>query len=51
MAYKLITIEAQGNDYPPEFLECLRQHQDDGWQMVWLTWSGDNPVILLSKAA
>lgn len=51
MAYKLITIEAQEGNYPPEFLDCLKRHQDEGWQMVWLAWSGDNPVLLFSKAA
>lgn len=51
MAYKVITVDAEDGNYSTEFLDCLKQHQVDGWEMVWLSWSGNNPVLLFSKAA
>jgi len=51
VSYKVITLESDGGNYPPEFLKCLRQLQEDGWQMVCLTWSGDDPVLLFSRTA
>jgi hypothetical protein len=52
MDYRLITLEAEkGLPYPPEFLESLREHQALGWNLVFISWAGDNPMVLFQKAA
>jgi hypothetical protein len=49
MAYKMITLEATDEPYPPEFLNCLRSHQEEGWSLVFISWSGCNPIVLFQK--
>jgi hypothetical protein len=51
MAYKLLTLDVDADaSYPPEFLACLREHQDLGWNLVFIAFAGDNPMVLFQKA-
>jgi len=50
MAYKLLTLAAEAAGlYPPEFMDCLREHQDLGWNLVFIAFDGDNPMVLFQR--
>jgi hypothetical protein len=50
MSYRMITLETDRESaYPPEFMDSLREHQDQGWNLILIAWDGDNPVVLFQK--
>ena len=52
MNYKLIALQTERDDpYPPEFLDSLTVHELLGWNLVFIAFEGDNPMVLFQRQA